>query len=132
MMAAGAAMGSSRVWAETEDISHTAESIHQETLIKTSRNKVFDALTNTSQFDKVIKIGSGMNTTALGNKPTAISGEPGGSFTIFGGTHCGSTNRTGPQRKDRAVLACRRLGPRDLLHCKVRPAGAGISDKNCF
>ncbi len=85
MMAAGAAMGPSRAWAETEDISHTAESIHQETLIKTSRDKIFDALTDTSQFDKVIKIGSGMNTAGLGNKPTEISRELGGPFTIFGG-----------------------------------------------
>ena len=85
MIATGAAMRPSEVWAESEDISHTAESIHQETLIKASRKRIFDTLTDTDQFDKVIKVGSGINTTALGNKPTLISREPGGSFTIFGG-----------------------------------------------
>jgi uncharacterized protein YndB with AHSA1/START domain len=85
VIAAGAAMRPAKAWAETEEISHRAESIHQEALIKASRKSIFDALTDTAQFDKVIKLGSGMNTMALGNKPTAISREPGGSFTIFGG-----------------------------------------------
>lgn len=85
MIAAGVAMRPAQAWAEIEEISHTAESIHQETLFKASRKLVFDALTDTRQFDKVIQIGSGMETMSPGNKPTAISREPGGSFTIFGG-----------------------------------------------
>lgn len=84
-IAASSAMRPTRAWADTEEVSHTAEAIHQETLYKASRKRVFDALTETSQFDKVIQLGSGMNTMSLGNKPTAISRDPGGSFTIYGG-----------------------------------------------
>jgi activator of HSP90 ATPase len=85
MIAAGTAMRPAHAWAEIEEISHTAESIHQETLFKASRKRIFDALTDTLQFDKVMHLASGMNTASLGNKPTAISREPGGSFTLFGG-----------------------------------------------
>jgi len=85
MIAAGTALRPAQAWAEIEEISHTAESIHQETLFKASRKRVYDALTDTLQFDKVIQFGSGMNTMSLGNKPTAISRELGGSFTLFGG-----------------------------------------------
>jgi uncharacterized protein YndB with AHSA1/START domain len=85
MIAASMAMEPVQVFAEAEEISHTAESIHQETLYKASRKRVFDALTYTSQFDKIIHIASGMDTTSLGNEPTAISREVGGKFIIFGG-----------------------------------------------
>lgn len=84
-IAACSAMRPTRAWAETEEITHTQESIHQETLFKASRKRVFDVLTDTSQFDKVTRLASGMNSMSLGNKPTAISREPGGSFTLFGG-----------------------------------------------
>ena len=85
VIAAGAAMWPLQARAEIEEISHTAESIHQETLFKASRKRVFDALTDTLQFDKLTQLGTGTNTAALGNKPTAISRELGGSFTLFGG-----------------------------------------------
>jgi activator of HSP90 ATPase len=85
MIFASMAVRPAELCAETEEISHTAESIHQETLYKASRERVFDALTDTRQFDKIIHIGSGMNTMSPGNEPTAISRELGGPFTLFGG-----------------------------------------------
>jgi activator of HSP90 ATPase len=85
MMSACMAMGPAMICAEAEEISRTAESIHQETLYKASRKRLFEALTDTSQFDKIVHIGSGMNTTSLGNEPTSISRQAGGSFTLFGG-----------------------------------------------
>lgn len=85
MIFAGMAVRPAELSAEAEEIAHTAESIHQETLYKASRNRVFDALTETSQFDRIIRIGTGGDISALGNKPTAISRDEGGSFTIFGG-----------------------------------------------
>jgi len=71
-------------WAETEEISHTAESIHQETLSKraasvssrrspTQSNSISDSARQRDEYQ------------SLGNKPTTISREPGGSFTLFGG-----------------------------------------------
>jgi activator of HSP90 ATPase len=85
MILVGTAVRPAKLSAETEEISHTAESIHQETLYKASRKRVFDALTDTRQFDKIIHIGTGMSTMSLGNEPTAISREAGGEFTLFGG-----------------------------------------------
>ena len=50
----GSALGSARAWAGTEEeISHSAESIHQEPVFKASRKRVYDALTETKQFDKI-------------------------------------------------------------------------------
>jgi uncharacterized protein YndB with AHSA1/START domain len=72
--------------AESEDeISHTAEAIHQENTFKASRKRVYEALTDTGQFDKVIEISGAKKSIALGTKPTQISGEVGGAFVIFGG-----------------------------------------------
>src|ERR1700683_3253993 len=34
------------------DVSHTAEAIHQEVVFKASRKRVYEALTQTKQFDK--------------------------------------------------------------------------------
>ena len=41
------ALVSTKAWAEArEEISHTAESIHQEVVFKASRNRVYEALTD--------------------------------------------------------------------------------------
>ena len=76
-----------QVWAQTEEeISRTAEAIHQEPVIKASRKLVYEALTETAQFDKVIELSGAMKSMQnLGNKPTQISREVGGAFTLFGG-----------------------------------------------
>lgn len=92
MMAAAVALGgiavgssSARAGAE-EGISHTAESIHQEPVFKASRKRVYEALTDTKQFDKVVKLSAAMQSgMSLGKKPTEISDEPGGAFSLFGG-----------------------------------------------
>ena len=66
-----------------EEISHMAEAIHQEVLFRASRKRVYEALTQTKQFDRVIKLSqAGM---AGGTKPTKISRKVGGAFTLFGG-----------------------------------------------
>ena len=75
------------VWASAEDgISHTAESIHQEPVFKASRKRVYEALTDPKQFDKVVKLSAAMQSMkSLGDKWTEISGEVGGAFSLFGG-----------------------------------------------
>jgi activator of HSP90 ATPase len=82
----GLALGSTEVWAEAEDgISRTAESIHQEAVFKASRKRVYKALLDTKQFDKVIQLSGVMRSMPPGGKPTEISREVGGAFTLFGG-----------------------------------------------
>ena len=82
----GLALGSTQAWAGAkEEISHTAESIHQEVAFKASRKRVYEALTDTEQFDKVIQISGVMKSMHLGGTPTEIGREVGGAFTLFGG-----------------------------------------------
>ncbi len=82
----GLAFGSRGAWAGAEDeISRTAESIHQEPVFKASRKRVYEALTDTKQFDKIIQLSEVMKSMAPGGKPTEISREAGGTFTLFGG-----------------------------------------------
>src|SRR5215472_7891848 len=78
---AGCAARPIRVWAGAEDgISHTAESIHQEPVFQASRKRVYEALTDARQFDRIVEfsgaIQSGM---ALARKPTEISRQVGGA-----------------------------------------------------
>ncbi|MBI1848941.1 MAG: SRPBCC domain-containing protein [Planctomycetes bacterium] len=69
-----------------DEISHTAEAIHHEVVFKANRKRIYEALTDTAQFDKVVKLSaaakSGMK---LGSKPTEIAREVGGAFSLFGG-----------------------------------------------
>jgi activator of HSP90 ATPase len=82
----GLALDSSEAWAGTEEeISRTAESIHQDAVFKASRKRVYDALTDTKQFDKIIQLSGVMQSTPPGGKPTEISREAGGAFALFGG-----------------------------------------------
>jgi len=82
----GLALGSAEAWAEAEgEISRTAESIHQEAVFEASRKRVYEGLTDTKQFDKVIQLSGVMKSMPPGGKPTEISREVGGAFTLFGG-----------------------------------------------
>ena len=69
-----------------EEIAHTGESIHQEVAFKAGRVRVYQALTNGAQFDKVTRLSAAMKSgMSLGSKPTVISRAAGGTFTLFGG-----------------------------------------------
>ena len=84
---AGCAARPIRVWAGAEDgISHTAESIHQEPVFQASRKRVYEALTDARQFDKIGQLSGAMQSgMAVGKKPTEIGRQVGGAFTLFGG-----------------------------------------------
>jgi activator of HSP90 ATPase len=82
----GLTLGSTKAWAGAEEeISRTAESIHQEAGFKASRKRVYEALTDAKQFDKVIQLSGVMQSMHLGDKPAEISREVGGAFLLFGG-----------------------------------------------
>lgn len=66
-----------------DEISHTAEAIHQEVIFNASRKRVYETLTDTSQFDKVVQLSEAGRSMA--NRATQISREVGGTFSIFGG-----------------------------------------------
>jgi activator of HSP90 ATPase len=83
----GFAVGLDMARAGTEEsISRTGECIHQETVFKASRNRVYEVLTDAKQFDKVVRLGAAMQSgMSFGNQPTEISSEGGGAFSVFGG-----------------------------------------------
>jgi activator of HSP90 ATPase len=83
---AGLALGSSEVWAGTgEEISRTAESIHQEPVFKANRKRVYEALTDAQQFNQITQISAAKEPSiSLEKAPTQISREAGGSFSLFG------------------------------------------------
>src|SRR5713226_2192733 len=64
-----------------ERISHTAESLHQEVVFKASPKRVYEALTDAKQFDKLVEL-SGVS---MKDAPTQISPEVGGAFSLFAG-----------------------------------------------
>jgi activator of HSP90 ATPase len=82
----GLALGPTKSWAMAEDgISHSAEAIHQEPTFKATPKRIFEALMDTKQFDKIIQLSGAMQSMHLRNVPTVISPEVGGAFTLFGG-----------------------------------------------
>ena len=86
LAAAGLAVSSIDAGGATEDgISHSAEAIRQEPLFQASRKRVYEALTDAQQFHKVSLLSAAVQSGATENKPTEISPEPGGAFSLFGG-----------------------------------------------
>jgi activator of HSP90 ATPase len=71
---------------EGDGLIHSADAIHQQITFKSSRQKVYAALTTSEQFDAITRLSDGLElVTAPGAKPTSISRDVGGSFTLFGG-----------------------------------------------
>jgi activator of HSP90 ATPase len=82
----GLAFVSSDAWAADDNgLSHNAEAIHQETVIKASPQRIYDALTSADQFQKIVIIGGAIAMADIKAKPAQISREPGGAFSLFGG-----------------------------------------------
>ena len=73
-------------WAATgEGLSHDAEAIHQEVSFSSSPKRIYEALTNAEQFQKVVLLSVAKTQVDVVSKPAEISRDPGGTFVIFGG-----------------------------------------------
>jgi activator of HSP90 ATPase len=69
-----------------QEISHSEDAIHQEPVFKASRKRVYDALTDAKQFQKVTLLSAAVQSgMAKGNVPAEIAPEPGGPFKFFNG-----------------------------------------------
>ena len=82
------ALGSgAAVAADEEGILRAEEAIHQEPVFKAGRKRVYEALTQTNQFAKVVELSAAMKSGGMktGAAPVAISREAGGTFSAFGG-----------------------------------------------
>jgi uncharacterized protein YndB with AHSA1/START domain len=87
MAVGGLVLGSTEAHANAADpISHTAESIHQEVTFAANPKRVYEALTDARQFQRVVELSSAMKTRMpAGAPPAQISAEVGGAFSTFGG-----------------------------------------------
>jgi activator of HSP90 ATPase len=83
----GMALGASKAWATiVEEISRTGESIHQQATFRASRKRVYEALTDAKQFNRVTELSAAMSSgMSLAKAPTQIDHEVGGAFSLFGG-----------------------------------------------
>jgi activator of HSP90 ATPase len=83
----GLALTANRIYAAApdEEISRTAESIHQEPIFKASPKRIYEALLDSKQFEKVVQLSAAMKSMPAGSKLAEISREPGGAFALFGG-----------------------------------------------
>lgn len=84
---AGLGMGSISALARTEEeVSHDAEAIHQEPVFKANPQRIYEALTDEKQFEKVTQLSAAVQSgMALGNRRTQIGRAAGSPFTLFGG-----------------------------------------------
>jgi uncharacterized protein YndB with AHSA1/START domain len=84
----GIATRSSLVHAgDNGEISHAEESIHQERFFATSRKRIYQALTDEKQFNKIVELSGVMKADANGKmqNPTQLSAQEGGTFVLFNG-----------------------------------------------
>lgn len=66
-------------------MANAEESIHQEPLIKAGRKRIYAALMDERQFDRIVELSGAMQALRLAKKPAEISGQAGGVFSLFGG-----------------------------------------------
>jgi hypothetical protein len=128
----GLALGSTKAWAGAEEeISHTAESIHQEALFKANRKRVYEALIDTKQFDKVIELSGVMKSPAPGiQQAHGDQSRSGRCVRTLRRVYNGPAHRACAERANRPSLASGQLGSRHLFNCGVRAGGAGLRDQD--
>jgi len=107
---AGVAMCASPLLADANDeVSHAAESIHQERRFNANRKRIYDALTVPKQFDKITQLTGVMASPEMAKmqKPTQISQHVGGAFALFGGYITGRQIELAP---DELIVQAWRVG----------------------
>ena len=70
---------------ESLGVSTTNAAIHQEVVFKASPARVYHALTDPREFDRIVVLSGAVKSMALASTPAEIGDAPGGSFALFGG-----------------------------------------------
>ena len=105
----GLTLGPVKTWAKTDEISSACQVIHQEVAFKVSRKRVYEALTDAKQFNKVVQLSGAVQSGMVpGGKPVEVSSEAGGAFSAFGGHITGRHVELVPD--ERIVQAWRAAG----------------------
>ena len=82
----GLTLGSAVARAGAESgLSHSAEAIHQEPIFAANRKRIYEALTDARQFEKVVQLSAAKQAGEIADMPVRIGTEVGGAFTLFGG-----------------------------------------------
>jgi activator of HSP90 ATPase len=77
-------------FAASESVSHTQEAIHQEVVLHATPQRVYAALTDVAQFQKVILLSAAVTSGMVKPPATAqLSREVGSAFSLFGGAITG-------------------------------------------
>jgi activator of HSP90 ATPase len=89
-LAASSALRPQRSVAAPDDsgISHSAESIHQEPFFRAARDKVYRALTDPQEFDRIVQLSEAMNSPEMQKmplRPSVIGQHAGSVFVLFAG-----------------------------------------------
>ena len=84
---AGADAGSNAaILAEEDGVSHGAASIRQQVQFSGSPHRIYEALLDEEQFDKIVRVSAAAAfATRAGAAPTHIERRVGGAFSLFGG-----------------------------------------------
>jgi activator of HSP90 ATPase len=89
-VAAAGRVAAAEPLAESESISRFAESIHQEVVFNADRHRVYAALTDSGQFDQVVRLSAAMKSgLPPDGAATDIHAVAGGAFTLFLGVISG-------------------------------------------
>lgn len=132
---AGVALGPLAALAQGDSgISRVAEAIHQERVFKARREGVYRALTETEQFDKVVKLSAAMaqGGMALGADPTMVSGQAGGEFAAFGGYVTGRQIELVPNERIVQAWRAGSWGPGEFSLARFVLAEEGANTKLIF
>src|SRR5215469_11665369 len=110
-----------------DGLSHSAEAIHQEPMFKASPKRIYDALTDANQFQKIQLIGGEIAAKDLEAKPAVISTQAGGTFILFGGYIVGRQIELVPNQ--RIVEAWREItweaGVYSIVRFELKEQGVG-------
>lgn len=67
-----------------DQVSHSAEAIHQEPAFHAQRHRIYQVLTDAKQFDQLMALSGAVKSKAVERKPAQINPRPGGAFSLFG------------------------------------------------
>lgn len=125
----GLVLGQTEAHANADDpISRSAESIHQEVTFAAIPKRVYEALTDAKQFQRVVELSNAMKTRMpAGAPPAQISPEVGGAFSLFGGIITGRQIELLPNQ--RIVQAWRPMywnpGSYSIVKFELADSGSG-------
>lgn len=128
----GLALQPRDTWAIEDGISNSSESIHQEPVFQVDRKRIYAALTDAAQFDKIIRLSAAMKSGSIESKPSKISSRVGGTFSLFGGYIVGRHLDLVPNRRIVQAWRVQSWGPGEYSIVKFDLTEQGSGTKIIF